>query len=275
MIPETDNLGVGIGLRVPHLRDIFDQEPEVDFFEIISENFLVDGGPPLKNLDRLLERYRVVMHGVSMGLGSADDLDWDYLNRLKSLAKRTKAPWISDHLCWTTAGDAHLHDLLPLPYTTQVARFVAEKARIVQSHLQRPFAIENLSSYVGFKGSTMTEWEFYREIVEQADCAMMLDVNNIYVSAINHGFDPADYMAGIPWERVIQVHVAGHTVRPDGSLLDTHDQPVCDAVWKLYQEAHEATGGVSTILEWDDNIPPLADTVAEAARARSLQRKVA
>jgi len=272
MLARVENLGVGIGLRVPHLHEIFAAErPVVDFFEIISENFLVDGGPPLRNLDRICERYRVVMHGVSMGLGSADPLDRDYLKRLKALAVRTGSPWFSDHLCWTRAGDAHLHDLLPLPYTDEVVRFVAEKARIVQDVLERPFAIENLSSYVAFASSQMSEWEFYRAVVERADCAMMLDVNNIYVSAINHDFDPWEYIRAIPWERVIQVHVAGHTVRDDGSVLDTHDHHVVDEVWELYRYAYERAGGVSTILEWDDHFLPLADTVAEAERARDFQ----
>lgn len=266
-----NQLGVGIGLRVPHLREIFAGEPAIDFFEIISENFMVAGGPPLRNLDRILERYPVVMHGVSMGLGSAEALDAEYLDRLVALAKRTKAPWVTDHLCWTRGGDAHLHDLLPLPYTDAVAAFVAEKARIVQDRLERPFAIENLSSYVAFGQSQMSEWEFYRSVVEQADCHMLLDVNNVYVSSVNHGFDPWDYLAEIPWERVIQVHVAGHTVRDDGSILDTHDHHVADPVWELYQHAYERTGGVATLLEWDDRFLPLADTIAEADKARAYQ----
>ncbi len=265
------DLGVGLGLRVPHLRHILTHHPDVDFFEIISENFMVDGGPPLRNLDAILERYRVVLHGVSMGLGSAGPLDREHLRRLVALARRTKTPWVSEHLCWTRHGDAHLHDLLPLPYTDAVAAFIADKAAFVQDSLGLPFAIENLSSYVGFSQSQMPEWEFYRQVVERADCFMMLDVNNIFVSSVNHGFDPWDYLAAIPWERVIQVHVAGHTVRPDGTLLDTHDHPVRPEVWELYRHASEQTGGVSTILEWDDNFLPFPDTLAEAVKARAFR----
>ena len=268
------DLGVGIGLRVPHFRDIFTQNPDIDFFEIISENFMVDGGPPLKNLERILERYDVVMHGVSMGIGSSAELDWDYLKRLKQLATHTKSPWLSDHLCWTKSGNAHLHDLLPLPYTTDVIDFITNRARIIQDYLERPFALENLSSYVAFTQSTMSEWDFYREIVEQSGCYMMLDVNNIYVSSRNHHFDPWDYMKAVPWDRVVQMHVAGHTERPDGSLLDTHDHPVRDEVWELYQYAVEQTGGVSTILEWDDQIPPLNEVLAEANKAKSIREAV-
>lgn len=265
------DLGVGLGLRVPHLRYILTHHPDVDFFEIISENFMVDGGPPLRNLDAILERYRVVLHGVSMGLGSAEPLDRDHLSRLVALARRTKTPWVSEHLCWTKHRDAHLHDLLPLPCTDAVAAFIADKAAFVQDSLGLPFAIENLSSYVGFSQSQMPEWEFYRQVVERADCFMMLDVNNVFVSSVNHAFDPWEYLAAIPWDRVIQVHVAGHTVRPDGTLLDTHDHPVRPEVWELYRYASEQTGGVSTILEWDDNFLPFPDTLAEAVKARAYR----
>jgi uncharacterized protein (UPF0276 family) len=268
--PET-NLGVGIGLRVPHYRELFSDWPDVDFFEIISENFLVHGGPPLYNLDRVRERYPVVMHGVGMGLGSAEPLDRDHMAGLKALAKRVNSPWVSDHLCWTRAGNAHLHDLLPMPYTESVADFLADKASFVQQELGRPFAIENLSSYVAFHRSQMSEWEFYRRVVERADCYCLLDVNNVFVSSVNHGFDPMDYLDHIPWDRVIQVHIAGHTVKEDGTILDTHDHPVREEVWKLYAEAHRRTGGVTTLLEWDDHFIPLADTLAEAEKARERQ----
>ena len=267
------NLGIGIGLRVPHFAYIFEHEPEIDFFEIISENFMVDGGPPLRNLDRILERYPVVQHGVSMGLGSAEPLDKDYLRRLKQLTRRTKTPWLSDHLCWTKSGNAHLHDLLPLPYTEDVIDFLVARAAHVQDFLELPFAIENLSSYVSFKQSTMTEWAFYRAVVERANCYMMLDLNNVYVSSVNHNFDPWDYLKHIPWERVIQVHVAGHTVKPDGTILDTHDSHVIDAVWAFYEYAVQQTGGVSTILEWDDKFLPFQQTWAEALKAKRFQQQ--
>lgn len=262
------NLGVGLGLRVPHMRYIFQHRPAVDVFELISENFMVDGGPPLRNLDRICERYPVVLHGVSLGLGSAEEPDPDYLDRLVAMIRRTGSPWASDHLCWTRSGNAHLHDLLPLPYTERVARFLGERAARIQDRLGVPFALENLSSYVAFAESEMTEWEFYARVCEIADCKMMFDVNNVYVSAVNHGFDPWDYLAHIPWDRVIQVHVAGHTTREDGTKLDTHDHHVCPEVWELYRHVYEQTGGVTTILEWDDHFLDFPATLAEAHKAR-------
>jgi len=254
---------------VPHLRHIFDRWPAVDFFEIISENFMVEGGPPLENLDRLRARYPVVMHGVSLSIASAAPLDFDYLRRLKALADRVDAPWFSDHLCWTAAHGRHLHDLLPVPYTSANARFIAEKARIVQDFVGRPFALENLSTYLAFRDSAMPEWAFYREVVERADVGMMLDVNNVFVSAVNLGFDPMDYLDAMPWERVLQVHLAGPTELPDGSLLDTHDNPVRDEVWALYRVVCErASSPPPTLLEWDADIPAFEVMHAEALRAR-------
>lgn len=264
------NLGIGIGLRVPHYDDIFSQNPAIDWFEIISENFMTEAKAPLENLDRILERYPVVQHGVSLAIGSPDPLDFDYLKRLKALAKRTKTPWISDHLCWGRLNGAHYHDLLPLPYTKEVVEHVAEKARIVQDYLELPFALENLSSYVGFTQDEMPEWEFYSAVVEKADISMMLDVNNIYVSSRNHGFDPKDYVKNIPLDRVIQMHLAGHTDK-GAYCLDTHDEPVCDAVWDLYGWLWPLTNGVSTLLEWDDNFLSFEETWAEALKAKKYQ----
>ncbi len=266
-------LGIGIGLRVPHLKEIFATWPEVGFFEIISENFMVDGGPPLRNLARILERYPVVQHGVSLSIASADPLDFDYLRRLKALTRLTRTPWVSDHLCWTRAHTHQFHDLLPVPYTEEVVAYIAEKARIVQDFLERPLALENLSSYVAFKSSTMTEWDFYREIVERAGCYMMLDVNNVFVSSVNHAFDPLDYLRGLPYERVLQVHVAGHSEQEDGTILDTHDHHVREEVWSLYRYVDGRTGGVSTLLEWDDHFLSLEETLAEAFKARSYQHE--
>lgn len=265
------NLGVGVGLRVPHLPHILEHSPSVDFFEIISENFMVDGGPPLRNLQRILERYPVVQHGVSLSIASADELDFDYLERLKELSKLTQTPWFSDHLCWSRTHSHHYHDLLPIPYTPEYATFVAEKARIVQDFMELPFALENLSSYVEFEASTMTEWEFYAEVVERAGVYMMLDVNNVFVSANNHGFEPMEYLEHLPMDRVVQVHVAGHTELESGMFLDTHDKPVKPEVWELYAHVHEATGGVSTLLEWDDNFLSFEDTLAQAEVAREYQ----
>lgn len=267
------NLGIGLGLRIPHYQDILTHLPKVDWFEIISENFMIDGGKPLEILDKILEHYTVVQHGVSLAIGSAAPLDFDYLKKLKNLAKRTKTPWISDHLCWGRLPGAHYHDLLPLPYTKEVIDYVVERAKIVQDYLEVPFALENLSSYVAFKQDEMPEWEFYSTIVERANVYMMLDVNNIYVSSRNHGFDPRKYCDNIPMERVIQIHLAGHCDMGD-YIIDTHDSPVRDEVWDLYAEVYPLTGGVSTLLEWDDNIPSFEKTWEEAQKAKEFQQKL-
>ena len=261
-------LGVGIGLRVPHYADIHAGEPAVDFFEIISENFMVDGGPPLRHLERVMDRFPVVQHGVSMSIASAEPLDFEYLARLKRLTRRTRTPWFSDHLCWTRHDGHNYHDLLPVPYTVEIADYVAEKARIVQDYLELPFALENLSSYVSFASSQMTEWQFYRHVVETADVYMMLDVNNVFVSAVNHDFDALAYLRDLPYERVLQMHVAGHTELADGSLLDTHNHHVRDEVWQLFRFAQHQVGAISTILEWDSDHLGLEATVAEANIAR-------
>jgi len=267
------NLGIGIGLRIPHYQDIFREKPDIDWFEIISENFMVDGGKPIENLERILDSYTVVQHGVSLAIGSPNPLDFDYLKRLKALTRKTKTPWLSDHLCWGKLPGAHYHDLLPLPYTKEVIQYVAERARIVQDYLELPFALENLSSYVSYHEDEMTEWEFYGAVVDQADIYMMLDVNNIYVSSRNHGFDPMEYINNIPIERVIQIHLAGHSDHGD-YVLDTHDNYVRDEVWSLYAEVYPKTGGASTLLEWDDNFIPFKETWEEALKAKSFQRKI-
>lgn len=267
------NLGIGIGLRAPHYEDIFRLKPEIDWFEIISENFMIDGGKWLTQLDLILERYPVVQHGVSLAIGSPAPLDFDYLKKLKALARKTKTPWVSDHLCWGRLPDAHYHDLLPLPYTKEVIDYVAERARIVQDYLELPFALENLSSYVAFTYDQMPEWEFYSSVVEKADIHMMLDVNNIYVSSRNHGFNPKDYYLNIPLERVIQIHLAGHRDMGD-YVLDTHDHPVRNEVWDLYAEIYPLTGGVSTLLEWDDNLLSFEETWKEALKAKKFQQGI-
>lgn len=267
------NLGIGLGLRIPHYEDILNNRPEIDWFEIISENFMVDGGKPLYYLDQFLERYPIVQHGVSLAIGSPDPLDFSYLRRLKELAKKTKTPWVSDHLCWGRLPGAHYHDLLPLPYTKEVITYVAERARIVQDYLELPFALENLSSYVAYNDDEMTEWEFYAAVVEQADIFMMLDVNNIYVSSRNHGFDPKEYYSNIPIDRVLQIHLAGHTDNGD-YVLDTHDSYVRDEVWKIYADVYPLTGGVSTLLEWDDHFISFEDTWKEALKAKEFQKQI-
>jgi len=269
-LPPPPNLGIGLGLRSPHYEEIMTTLPPVDWFEIISENFMENGGKNSEMLDTILAHYPVVQHGVNLAIGSPDPLDWDYLHKLKALAKRTQTPWISDHLCWGRLPGAHFHDLLPLPYTHEVIGYVAEKARIVQDFLEVPFALENLSSYVTFQESVMPEWEFYAAVVEKADIFMMLDVNNIYVSSRNHGFDPLAYCRHLPLERVLQIHLAGH--RDLGThILDTHDHPVSDPVWQLYGEIYPQTKGVSTLLEWDDKIPSFQETWKEALKAKEFQ----
>ena len=261
--------GIGLGLRVPHYQHILEKKPTCAWFEIISENFLVDGGRPLHVLDQILEQYRVVQHGVSMYFGSADKPDRAHLKKLKALVKRTKTPWLSDHLCWGSVDGTFSHDLLPMPYTFSAARRTAEKIKMVRDYLEVPICVENVSSYAEFHVSEMTEWEFLAEVVERADCGILLDVNNIYVSAQNHDFDPYAYLAGVPLDRVAQIHVAGHT-KFEKYILDTHDHPVLDPVWKLYAHAIRGAGVTATLLEWDDKIPSFDEVHAEALKANEF-----
>ena len=266
------DLGVGLGLRVPHYPTVFESKPPCDWFEVISENFMVGGGRPIKNLERALADYRVVQHGVSLSLGSTNPLDWDYLRALKQLTQKTSTPWLSDHLCWTGSDCLNLHDLLPLPYTEETIRYVAGRARIVQDFLGIRFAIENVSSYLTYTESRMTEWEFVAAIAEEADVGILLDVNNIYVSSQNHGFDPVEYLEGIPAHRVVQIHLAGHT-RMEKYILDTHTGPIVDPVWDLYARALERVGPVSTLIEWDDEIPAFEVVHQEAERAKAIRQR--
>ncbi len=258
--------GVGIGLRIPHYDHIFSRKPVVDWFEIISENFMIDAGGPLHVLDRILEGYRVVQHGVSMYFGSAQPADREHLRRLKTLVKRTKTPWLTDHLCWGSVDGTYSHDLLPLPYTWEAVQATAARIREVRDYLEIPVAVENVSSYAEFIDSEMTEWEFLNEVVERADCGILLDVNNIYVSSVNHEFDPITYVNAIPAERVAQIHIAGHS-RYEKYILDTHDHPVIDPVWQLYARAIERCGPTPTLLEWDDHIPSFDEVHSEAKKA--------
>jgi uncharacterized protein (UPF0276 family) len=260
------NYGIGIGLRIPHYGHIFDRKPVVDWFEIISENFMVDGGRPLANLDQILERYRVVQHGVSMYFGSAEPLNKDHLRKLKALVKRTRTPWLSDHLCWGSVDGTYSHDLLPMPYTFEAAKITARKVREARDFLEVPIAVENVSSYAEFHMSEMTEWEFLNEVVEQADCGILLDVNNIYVSSRNHDFDSKEYLNSIPADRVAQIHIAGHS-KFRKYILDTHDHAVIEPVWKLYEHAIRRIGPTATLLEWDDRIPSFDELHAEALKA--------
>ncbi|HEV3238235.1 MAG TPA: DUF692 domain-containing protein [Gemmataceae bacterium] len=258
--------GIGIGLRAPHYDHILTRKPVVDWFEIISENFMIDGGRPLHVLYQILEQYRVVQHGVSMYFGSAGRPDREHLRRLKNLVKRTGTPWVSDHLCWGSVDGRYTHDLLPMPYTFEAAKITAQKIREVRDFLEVPVAVENVSSYAEYHVSEMTEWEFLNEVVERADCGILLDVNNIYVSSRNHNFDPLTYINSVPAERVAQIHIAGHS-KFQKYILDTHDHPVIDPVWKLYDRAIRRSGHTATLLEWDDSIPSFQEVHNEALKA--------
>ncbi len=264
--------GVGIGLRIPHYQHIFERKPVVGWFEIISENYMVDGGRALHVLDRILEQYRVVQHGVSMYFGSAEPPNREHLRRLKQLVRRTHTPWVTDHLCWGSVDGRYTHDLLPMPYTFEAARLTAEKVREVQDFLEVPIAVENVSSYAEFHASEMTEWEFLNEVVERAGCGILLDVNNIYVSSRNHGFNPMEYVNSVPAERVAQIHIAGHSTFQKYTL-DTHDHPVIEPVWQLYRRAIERCGPTATLLEWDDNIPSFDEVHREALKANRFLRQ--
>jgi uncharacterized protein (UPF0276 family) len=258
--------GVGIGLRVPHYSHILEKKPVVDWFEIISENYMVDAGRPLHVLDQILEQYRVVQHGVSMYFGNASRPNRQHLKKLRALTRRTKTPWISDHLCWGSVDGRYTHDLLPMPYTWEAVEKTAANIREVQDFLELPVAVENVSSYAEFHVSEMTEWEFLAEVVERADCGILLDVNNIYVSSQNHSFDPFAYLNGVPYDRVAQIHIAGHT-KFQRYILDTHDHPVLDPVWQMYAHAIGRAGRTATLLEWDDRIPSFDEVHAEALKA--------
>jgi uncharacterized protein (UPF0276 family) len=262
-------LGFGLGLRVDHYEAILAGHPPVDWFEVLTENYLVPGGKPLHYLMRIRERFPVAMHGVSLSIGSTAPLDREYLRQLKALAERVQPAWISDHLCWTGVAGRNTHDLLPLPYTEEALDNVVERVRTVQDFLGRRILLENVSSYVAFRDSRMSEWQFLGEIAQRADCLILLDVNNIYVSAVNHEYDPLEYLQAVPAARVQQIHLAGHENHGD-YLVDTHDTEVPDPVWQLYTAALRRCGPVSTMIERDDHIPPLAELVAELDVARAL-----
>ena len=260
--------GFGLGMRPPHYPEFLDSAPEVDFVEVISENFMGLGGRPLHTLEAVRRDYPVALHGVSMSLGSADGLRPDYLARLKALAGRIEPLWLSDHLCWT--GNAHFnsHDLLPLPYTVEALDITCANIAHAQEVLGQALLIENPSSYIAFPDAEMSEWEFIAEMTRRTGCYLLLDVNNIYVSARNHGFDPRAYLAGVPAGRVRQIHLAGHS-QGEAMLIDTHDEPVPDPVWALFDDAIARVGPVATMIERDDNIPPLAELLAELDVARA------
>ena len=264
------DFGVGAGLRIPHYRHVLDHAPDMDFFEVISENFFAQGGKALYYLDQFRERYPIVLHGVSLNIGGPDEPDRGYLDKLKALVRRVGPAWISDHFCFCGAGGAHMHDLLPLPYTEEAAQRVARRARLVQEYLEVPFGLENTSSYLTYTKSTMTEWQFVSRVVEEADCGLMFDVNNVYVSAYNHGFDPLEFIKNVPHERILQIHLAGHT-NMGRYIIDTHAGPVIDPVMQLYRETIRLAGPVSTLLEWDDQIPSFERLSKEVEHIRDIK----
>ncbi|TDC56453.1 DUF692 domain-containing protein [Actinomadura sp. KC345] len=260
-------LGFGVGLRTQHMAQVLAELPPVDWFEIISENFMDSGGRPRHDLRRIAERYPVAMHGVSMSIGAAEPLDVGYLRRLRRLADEIGARWVSDHVCWTGVAGLNTHELLPMPFTEEALRHTAGRVRVVQEMLERPLVLENPSTYATFRQSTMPEWEFVARLCEETGCRLLLDLNNVYVSAVNHGFDPDEYLRGVPHDRVAELHLAGHADH-GGHLIDTHDRPVAEPVWELYRTARAHIGPVPTLLEWDDRVPPLPDLLAELDKAR-------
>lgn len=266
-------LGYGLGLRPDYYETILQENPAVDWFEILSENYMVEGGKALYYLDAIRERYPVVMHGVSMSIGGTDPLDFNYLKQLKALMERARPKWISDHLCWTGQGGHNLHDLMPLPYNDEAIKHVVDRVKTVQDYLGTQILLENVSSYLTYKHSMLNEWEFYSQVVEEADCLMLLDINNIYVSSRNHDFNPVEYINGVPTNRVQQFHLAGHTDHGD-YVIDTHDHPVVDPVWDLYGVALKRFGPVSTMIERDDRMPPFAELMAELEQARSIGNSI-
>lgn len=267
-------LGFGLGLRPDHYEDILKQRPTLDWFEIITENYLIDGGKPLYYLDRIRQNYPIAMHGVSLSLGSTDPIDFTYLKQVKTLAERIEPIWISDHLCWTGVNHLNMHDLLPLPYTTQTINHVVTQIQQVQDFFGRRILIENVSSYLNYQQSEMTEWEFIAEIAHRADCYILFDVNNVYVSSVNHEFDPMDYINAMPSQRIYQIHLAGHSNQGD-YIIDTHDAPVIQPVWDLYSESIKRFGLVTTMIERDANIPGLPELLTEIEHARSIVKEIA
>ncbi len=269
ILTTTNNLGFGLGLRPDHYQKILETSPSVDWFEILTENFLVPGGKLLYFLDHIREKYPVVMHGVSLSIGNTAPLDFNYLRQVKALARRIEPEWISDHLCWTGTDGINLHDLLPLPYTEETLHHIVSRVKTVQDFLGRRILLENISSYVTYRCSQLSEWEFLTQVAEQADCLILLDINNVYVSAFNHDFDAQEYIGSIPPERVRQFHLAGHH-NYGTHIIDTHDQTIIDPVWRLYEAAVKRFGQAATLIERDDRIPPLEELLEELDQARKM-----
>jgi len=262
-------LGTGLGLRTEHYDYVLQNKPNIDWFEIVSENFMVAGGKPRYYLDAISEEYPIVMHGVSLSIGSSDPLNWEYLRALKSLKSQVQPAWISDHLCWTGVNSVNAHDLLPMPYTEEAIKHIVERIDIVQNFLGQQILIENVSSYLTYNSSAMSEWDFYSQVVEQANCLMLLDINNIYVSSRNHGFDAKEYIKSINSNRVQQIHLAGHSDYGD-YVIDTHDRDICDQVWDLFSFAIKQFGNVSSMIERDDNVPEFELLELEYKRMKKI-----
>lgn len=267
-VQQLPDLGLGLGLRGQHFNHILEHTPKVDWFEIISENFMDSGGRPRYVLDQIAEQYPIVMHGVSMSIGSTDNLNFEYLKRLKNLAKAINPKWISDHLCWTGVLNLNSHDLLPVALNEESLKLITTKIKQVQDYLERPLILENPSTYLTFQQSTIPEWQFLKYMVEETNCGLLLDVNNVYVSSFNNEFDPVEYIEGLPYESIVQMHLAGHQ-HNGNHIIDTHDSPVVDPVWELFSLAWERTGGTSTLLEWDGNIPEFEVCHSELLKAKN------
>jgi len=266
---DLPNLGFGIGGRPEHFKELIDSSPNIDWLEVISENFLIEGRKSTYYLEQLCEKYTVIPHGVSLSIGSTDPMKPEYLKMLKGLIDKMNPPWFSDHLCWTSHSGHNMHNLLPLPYTEETAQYIIEKIKQLQDMMERPFILENVSSYLEFESSMMTEWDFINMIIEGADCGVLLDVNNVYVSSQNHNFDPMDFIHAMPKERVVQYHIAGHTHKGP-YLFDTHGAPICDEVWELFTKTVPLFGDVPVLIERDEDIPSLDDMVNELDYARKL-----
>lgn len=261
---------MGLGLRTEHYDYIFNHKPKIDWFEILTENYLYEGGNPMYYLDKIREDYPLVMHGVSLSIGSTDPLNYDYLNQVLKLAQRVEPQWISDHLCWTGVHQQNIHDLLPIAYTEKNIAHICERIARVQDFYQRQLVLENVSSYISYKDSEMSEWEFLTELAKRADCLILLDLNNIYVSGFNHGFDPEIYLNSIPVGRVQQFHLAGH-LNCEEYIIDTHDHPVIDEVWELFQKAVYRFGDIATMIERDADIPPFETLQKELNHAQRIK----
>lgn len=266
--------GVGLGLRAPHYQDILDNRPEVDWFEALTDNYLSDGGPALRVLDAIRGHYPISLHGVGLSLGSCDPLNQDYLDRLSRAIARFEPVAVSEHLCFTSAGGHYSHELLPLPYTEDCVRHVAARIRAVQDRLGRRLLIENVSSYVSFQDSQLSEAQFLAAVLDEADCDLLLDLNNLYVSACNHDFEVESYLDALPAQRIRQIHLAGYTDRGD-HLLDSHGEPVHPPVWSLYATVVQRYGAIPSLIEWDTDIPALPTLLEEADKARSIQQRAA